>query len=87
MERKTSQNTKNNMHTWYRAKVNFVTIDEEKGVEKRIGAMMLVQASSMKEAVDGLIKGMKGTMADYEIHTVAETTIMDIFKFQWFVIN
>ncbi len=64
---------------WYRAKVNFVTIDEEKGVEKRTAQSMLVQASSMKEAVDGLIKGMAGTLADYEIHTVSETAIMDLF--------
>lgn len=67
---------------WYRAKVNYVTLDEDKGIEKRTGVTMLVQASTVKEAVDGLIKGMKGTMADYEIHTVAETPIMDIFKFE-----
>lgn len=67
---------------WYRAKVNFITLDEEKGVEKRTGNNMLVQASSLKEAVDGLIEGMKGTMADYEVHTVSETAILDIFKFE-----
>jgi hypothetical protein len=66
---------------WYRAKVNFVTLDEEKGIEKRTAVTMLVQASTVKEAVDGLIEGMKGTMADYEIHTVSETAILDIFKF------
>lgn len=66
---------------WYRAKVNFITLDEEKGVEKRTGNNMLVQASSLKEAVDGLIEGMKGTMADYEIHTVAETPILDLFLY------
>ena len=66
---------------WYRAKVNYVTLDEEKGVEKRTGVTMLVQASDLKEAVDGVIEGMKGSMADYEIHTVTETLIMDIYKF------
>ena len=65
---------------WYRAKVNFIQLDEEKGIEKRIGVTMLVQACDMKEAVDGIIAGMKGTMADYEVHTVAETLIMDIYK-------
>lgn len=64
---------------WYRAKVNFITLDEEKGVEKRSGVTMLVQASDVKEAVEGIIEGMKGSMADYEIHTVAETPIMDLF--------
>lgn len=67
---------------WYRAKVNFVTLDEEKGIEKRTGVTMLVQACNMKEAVDGIIEGMKCSMADYEIHTVAETPIMDIYKYE-----
>ena len=67
---------------WYRAKVNFITLDEEKGVEKRSGVTMLVQASDVKEAVEGIIEGMKGSMADWEIHTVAETPIMDIYKYE-----
>lgn len=67
---------------WYRAKVNFVTLDEEKGIEKRTGVTMLVQASTFKEAVEGIIEGMKGSMADYEIHTVTETPIMDIYKYE-----
>lgn len=67
---------------WYRAKVNFITLDEDKGVEKRTGVTMLVQASDVKEAVEGIIEGMKGSMADYQIHTVAETPIMDIYKYE-----
>ncbi len=67
---------------WYRAKVNFITLDEEKGVEKRSGVTMLVQASDVKSAVEGIIEGMKGSMADYQIHTVAETPIMDIYKYE-----
>lgn len=67
---------------WYRAKVNFVVLDEEKGVEKRTAVTMMVQASDMQQAVDGIIIGMHGTMADYEIHTVTETAILDIFKYK-----
>ncbi|MFW9596612.1 MAG: DUF4494 domain-containing protein, partial [Paludibacter sp.] len=61
---------------WYRSKVNFVTLDEEKGVEKRTANTMMVQASDMKEALDGILKGMAGTMADFEIASITETTIM-----------
>ncbi|MCE5332328.1 MAG: DUF4494 domain-containing protein, partial [Bacteroidales bacterium] len=49
---------------WYRSKVNFVTLDEEKGIEKRTGVTMMVQASDMKEALEGIIEGMKGSLAD-----------------------
>ena len=66
---------------WYRSKVNFVTLDEEKGIEKRTGVTMMVRASTMKEALDGIIEGMKGSMADYEIANIAETTIMDVYKY------
>ena len=66
---------------WYRSKVNFVSLDEEKGVEKRIATTMYAQASTLKEAVDVIDKGMKGTLADYEIASVVETEVMDIFKY------
>jgi len=66
---------------WYRSKVNFVTLDEEKGIEKRTGVTMMVQATTMKEALDGIIEGMKGSMADYEIANIAETTIIDVYKY------
>ena len=67
---------------WYRSKVNFVSLDEEKGIEKRIATTMYAQASTLKEAVDVIDKGMKGTLADYEIASVVETDVMDIFKYQ-----
>lgn len=67
---------------WFRAKVNYVSLDEEKGIEKKTGVTMLVQASDIEEAVAELILQLKGSMADYEIHTVAETPIMDIYKYE-----
>jgi len=67
---------------WYRCKVFFISLDEEKGVEKRTGAAMLVQASDVKDAWDGVQEGMKGSMADYEIASIAETAIMDVYFFK-----
>jgi len=73
--------TNENGDRWYRAKVNFISLDEEKGVEKRIATTMFAQASTLKEAVDVIEKGMKGTLADYVIVSVTETNIMDIFMY------
>lgn len=67
---------------WYRSKVYFISIDEEKGVEKRIAATMFAQASTLREAVDVIEKGMKGSLADYEIASVVETNVMDVFKYK-----
>lgn len=66
---------------WYRCKVNFVTFDEEKGIEKRSPVVMMVQSADFRGALDGLTEGMKGTMADWEVANITETTIMDVFRF------
>ena len=65
---------------WYLVKVAFITIDERSGVEKRTSTLILVQASNFKEALDNFIEGMKGTMADYEVVSIAETPLMDVYK-------
>lgn len=67
---------------WYRAKVMFITIDEKTGVEKKAASTMLVQASDFQRAVKNLEDGMKGTMSDWEINTISETLLMDVFGMQ-----
>ena len=64
---------------WYRAKIMFITLDEKTGTEKKTSSVMLVQASNFQAAVRNLEAGMKGTMSDWEIHTIQETNIMDVF--------
>ena len=67
---------------WYRAKVNFISLDEEKGIEKRIATTMFAQASTLKDAFEVIEKGMKDTLADYDIAAIAETTILDVFPYK-----
>ena len=66
---------------WYKAKVAYIACDEKKGVEKRTNQIMLIQAKDLRVAVQNLDKGMQGTMGDWDIISIAETPIMDIFKF------
>ncbi len=66
---------------WYKCKVLFVTIDERSAAEKKTASYMLVQAIDFKTALTNLEEGMKGTMADYSVASINETTIMDIFPF------
>lgn len=67
---------------WFECKINFITLDEEKGVEKKTPVLMLVNANSVNSANDTLIQHMKGTMADYTIEKVAETKIIEVFKYE-----
>jgi len=65
---------------WYHVKVNFITIDEKSAVEKKTTSHILVAATDFKGALDNFMEGMKGTMADFEITSIAETPIMDVYR-------
>lgn len=66
---------------YYKAKVQFITLDEKSGAEKKTSVNMLAQATSIEEALAVVKKGMEGTMADYVIAALSETTIMDVFPY------
>ncbi len=66
---------------WYRAKVAFLTIDEEKGTEKRVHQNILVQAKDFRTALNNLDEKMKGTLGDWIIASMTETAIIDIYKY------
>jgi hypothetical protein len=66
---------------WYRCRVNFIVVDEEKGVEKKTPSNIYVQANNVKEAWDNLQKGLQGTMSDYRVTTIAETMILDVYPY------
>lgn len=66
---------------YFRAKVNFITLDEKSGTEKKTATNMLAQASTLKEALGVIEKGMEGTLADYSIASITETAIMDVFPY------
>ena len=66
---------------WYAVRINFITLDERSGKEKKTKAEYLVQAAEINGARTSFIEGMKGTMADYEIVSIKETPIMDVYPY------
>ena len=66
---------------WYKAKLQFITIDEKTEKEKRSNVNYLVQAGTLKGAVNNIQSVMGTTMIDYVIAAVAETTLMDVFEY------
>ena len=65
---------------WYKAKLQFITIDEKTEKEKRTNNYFLVQAGTLPGAVKHIEEVMGKTMIDYAIAQVAETQIMDVFE-------
>ena len=66
---------------WFKCKLTFITLDEKSGAEKKTSTNVLVQASDLRDAVKKLDEGMKGSMADYLISSIAETAIMDVYPY------
>ena len=66
---------------WYKSKLQFITIDENTEKEKKANAYYLVQGSSLENARRNIDEVMGGTMIDYVISAVSETTIMDVFEY------
>lgn len=64
---------------WYLVKVAFITIDEKTAQEKRAISQVLVAGSNFKGAYDNFMEGMSNTMADFEIVSITETPILDVY--------
>ena len=71
-----------NASYWYKVKLAFIVLDEKTGSEKKTFTNVLVQATDLRDAVKRLDAGMKGSMADYIIVSVAETPIMDVYPYE-----
>lgn len=68
---------------YFKVKVQFITLDEKSGSEKKISAYMLAQANDIDQAQEVIKKGMKETKANYIIAEVKETKIMDVFPYNY----
>lgn len=66
---------------WYKTKLQFITIDEKTAKEKKSAVNYLVNAGTLNGAVKNIDEVMGGTMIDYVISSVAETSLMDVFEY------
>ncbi|MCI6252588.1 MAG: DUF4494 domain-containing protein [Bacteroidales bacterium] len=67
---------------YYKIKAAFIFINERTFAEKRSNTNFLVKAKNLVDALNRFQAGMKGTMADYEIVSVSETAIMDVYTYK-----
>lgn len=76
------ESTKDEDDKFYKLKLSFISIDDTGTKEKRISQQILVQADTLKNAIKYLEEQMKGTVLDYDILSVTETAIIDIYHYQ-----
>lgn len=65
---------------YYLFKVAFVTIDEKTAQEKKSVTLMLIKAYDIEGAKVNFLDAMKGTVADFEVVSIAETPYLDVWK-------
>ena len=66
---------------YYKMRLYFISLDEKSGAEKKTAVNMLVQASTLKEAIEIIESEMEKSMVDYTIASAAETAIMDVYPY------
>lgn len=71
--------TEESADRYFKCKLAFITLDEKSRAEKKTTTEILVEAADLRDAIKKLDEGMKGTMADYLIVSVSETSIMDVY--------
>lgn len=67
---------------YYKIKAAFVYINEKTLAEKRSNTNYLVQAKNIVDALNIFQERMKGTMADFEIVSISETALMDVYTYK-----
>lgn len=67
---------------WFKDKLMYITIDEKTGKEKKQAVHFIVRASDINNAHICVVEHMKGSVMDYEIATLDETKIMDLFRYK-----
>lgn len=64
---------------YYTVKYNIVTLDDKTGTEKKSSVLALQQATDFDDALANFRENMKETIMDYEIASITETQIMDVY--------
>ncbi|HKK82379.1 MAG TPA: DUF4494 domain-containing protein [Prolixibacteraceae bacterium] len=66
---------------WYKAKISLITIDEEKGKEKKITNYILIMADDINHALKRLEEGLSYMLVPYVVTAIQLSTIAEVFPY------
>lgn len=66
---------------YYTAKIAMVTFDDKTGCEKRTAFNVLIEAEDFSSTVKAIENHMKNSMCDYEIVSISESKILDVYEY------
>ena len=65
---------------WYKAKLQFIILEEKSGKEKRSNVVYLIQSASLDKACKSIDKIMSSTMTEYNSMSLQETKVIEVFE-------
>lgn len=65
---------------WFKVKLQFITLDDKSGKEKKSSVTYILQSDTFNNAVSSIAEVMNGSMMDYITANVQETSIMDVYE-------
>lgn len=65
---------------FFKARLSFITINEKTQKEKKSPVTYLIQAANLELARTYIDDVMEGTTIDYEVNSIVETKILDVFE-------
>ena len=65
---------------WFKCKVNFLSIDEKSGKEKKTAHHFLVKANSALTAHQLVDEFMQSSLSTYEVEQIDDTKILEVFE-------
>lgn len=66
---------------WYKAKVSYDSVDSDSEKSRKVTNTFLVSAESVKHATERIQENLTGMLSAYEIKSVIESPIVDIFPY------
>jgi len=64
---------------FYKAKIDYVSYDEDSGKEKKISETYLIRSNNLKDCLPMIESRMEGSVVNWEVTSVSKTNIADVF--------
>jgi hypothetical protein len=67
---------------WYQVKVQYQSMDDEGNLTKKVTNKFLIQGNSIDDATSNTKESLEGLMADFQIVSVVESPIFDVYPYE-----
>jgi hypothetical protein len=67
---------------WYQVKAQYQSMDDDSGKSKNILNKFLVGANNIDEATSNIKESLSTMMVDFQVVSVVESSIMDVYPYQ-----